>query len=69
MEHSDLLLTTAGVSIAFAGFASLVTLLGRRSAGHRIPVDMARLRVMIFASLLALAFSLFEPPRILRRLV
>ena len=59
MEHSDLLLTTAEISIAFAGFASLVTLLGRRSPEHRLPLDVTRLRGMILTSLLALAFSLF----------
>ena len=59
MEHSDLLLTTAEVSIAFAGFASLVTLLARRSTDDRLPLDVARLRGMILFSLLALAFSLF----------
>ena len=59
MQHSDLLLTTAEVSIAFAGFASLVTLLGRRSAEQTLLLDVARLRGMIFTSLLALAFSLF----------
>ena len=59
MEHSDLLLTTAEVSIAFAGFASLVTFLGSRGTGHELPRDVARLRAMILMSLLALAFSLF----------
>jgi hypothetical protein len=59
LEHSDLLLTIAEVSIAFAGFASLVTLLGRRGAEHELPLDVARLRGMILTSLLALAFSLF----------
>jgi hypothetical protein len=59
LEHSDLLLTTAEVSIAFAGFASLVTLLGRRGTEHGLPLDVARLRGMILTSLLALAFSLF----------
>ena len=59
MEHSDLLLTTAEVSIAFAGFASLVTLLGRRSAGQTLLLDVARLRGMILISLVALAGSLF----------
>jgi hypothetical protein len=59
LEHSDLLLTTAEVSIAFAGFASLVTLLGRRGAGQNLLLDVARLRGMILISLLALAFSLF----------
>jgi hypothetical protein len=58
LEHSDLLLTTAEVSIAFAGFASLITLLGRRSAEHTLLLDVARLRGMILCSLLALAFSL-----------
>lgn len=59
MQHSDLLLTTAEVSIAFAGFASLVSLLGRRRGEQTLLLDVARLRGMIFSSLLALAFSLF----------
>jgi hypothetical protein len=59
LEHSDLLLTTAEVSIAFAGFASLVTLLGRRGSDQALLLDVARLRGMILTSLLALAFSLF----------
>ena len=55
MQHSDLLQTFAEISVAFAGFASLISLLGRSSEF----VDGSRLLGMVRTSLLGTAFALF----------
>jgi hypothetical protein len=54
----DILLTTAEVAVAFAGFASLVTILGRRSAQVDPRIIELRFRGMLTNSLLVIAFSL-----------
>ena len=58
MQGSDLLLTTAQIGMALAGFAGLVTLLGRPSprADHRL--NEIRFRSMIELSLALAAFAL-----------
>ena len=61
MAESDLLFTIAEVAVAFAGFASLVAILGRRSSKDDPRVLGARMRAMILFSLLAVAFSLLPP--------
>ncbi len=58
MEWADLLLTIAEVSIAFAGFASIVAVLGRRDGGGWPTEDVDRFWVMIEYSLGALFFAL-----------
>ena len=50
-EHSNFLLTTAEIAIAFAGFASIVSILGRQhSLGGQL------LRIMLEASLTVVIF-------------
>ena len=58
MVESEILLTIAEVAIAFAGFASLVAVLGQRSSHDDPRVLGTRMRGMILFSLLAVAFSL-----------
>lgn len=65
MADSEILLTIAEVAVAFAGFASLVGILGRRSARDDPRILGARMRGMILFSLVAVGFSLV--PFILHR--
>ena len=58
MEHGDLLLTIAEVAVAFAGFASIVGILGTRSASSAPRVNALRMRIMLLHSLVVVAFSL-----------
>ena len=58
MEYSDLLLTVAEVAVAFAGFASIVGVLGQRSASSPRRLNAFRMRVMLLHSLVVVAFSL-----------
>jgi hypothetical protein len=53
MEHSDILLTLAEIAVAFAGFASLIGLLGRSSSF----LDSSRLVGMVRTALIAAAFA------------
>lgn len=54
MPEVDILLTTAEVAVAFAGFASLVTILGRRSAHVDPRITELRFRGMLTNSLLVI---------------
>jgi hypothetical protein len=65
VQDGDLLLTIAEVAVAFAGFASLVSILGRRSSRDSPVVQAARLRGLIVSSLVVVAFSFlpFVPHR------
>lgn len=58
MQSADLLQTVAEVSIAFAGFTSVVAVLGRRATGEWAEIDRFRLSVMLSTSLAALLFAL-----------
>ncbi|MBW2724085.1 MAG: hypothetical protein JRE71_06820 [Deltaproteobacteria bacterium] len=58
MEGSDVLLAICEVSIAFAGFTSIVGVLGQRGGGHWDAEDTFRLWLMIESSLATLFFSL-----------
>lgn len=58
MEGSDVLLAISEVAIAFAGFTSIVAVLGRRGAGIWAAEDSLRLWLMIESSLATLFFSL-----------
>ena len=58
MPEVDILLTTAEVAVAFAGFASLVTILGRGSSQVDPRVIALRFRGMLTNSLLVVAFSM-----------
>ena len=59
MQDTDLLLAIAEVAVAFAGFASLVSILGRRSSRDSPVVQAARLRGLIISSLVVVAFAFF----------
>jgi hypothetical protein len=59
MPESDVLLTIAEVAVAFAGFASLVGVLGQRSSADDPRVIGVRMRAMLLASLMVVGFSIF----------
>ena len=59
MSESDILLTLAEVSVAFAGFASLVGVLGQRASVADPRVIGLRMRGMLLGSLLVVGFSIF----------
>jgi uncharacterized membrane protein len=61
MAESELLLTFAEVAVAFAGFASLVSILGQRSSVDHALVLGARMRAMLLSSLLVTGFALLPP--------
>jgi dipeptide/tripeptide permease len=58
LSESELLLTTAELSVAFAGFASLAGILGRRMSRDDPRVDSGRLINMLTISLGATAIAL-----------
>ena len=58
MTGADALLTTAEVAVAFAGFASVVTVFRRREDGSWEPPDVVRFQLMITASLSVVFFAL-----------
>lgn len=58
LNGSDLLLTTAEIGIAIAGFAGLASVVGRGRRGYNPEADSLRLRTMLEVSLLVVAFSL-----------
>ncbi len=58
MQASELLLTIANVSVAFAGFTGIVAVFGRRADGEWRRGDILRFWQMIEISLLTLIFSL-----------
>lgn len=65
MEDAELLPTLAEIAVAFAGFASLVSILGGRSSGEQLVANIVRLRGMLQSAVYVLAFSLapFVPAR------
>ena len=58
MPESDVLLTIAEVAVAFAGFSSLVGILGQRSSLDDPRVLGVRMRAMLLSSLVVVAFSI-----------
>ena len=58
MQSTDALLTIAQIAVAFAGFASIFTAVTGRNGTIKSPVDRMRFRVMLYASLSAIGFSL-----------
>ena len=58
MPHSDILLTVAELAVAFAGFASLVGILGQPHSVDAATMNAVRLRAMLESALVALIFSL-----------
>jgi hypothetical protein len=59
MDSTDHLLTVGEIAVTLAGFSALVAILGGRRGRSEPRVDALRLRTMLEASLLVLAFSLF----------
>ncbi len=58
MPEVDILLTTAELAVAFAGFASLVTILAHKSSRVDPRIVAIRFRGMLTNSLLVVAFSM-----------
>jgi len=58
VPEAEILLTVAEVAVAFAGFASLVSILGRGTADADPRVLSLRMRAMLISSLLVVGFSL-----------
>ncbi len=58
MDDSDALLTIAEIAATFAGFAALVSVLGRRVRSGRAIHDLLRLRLVIATSLIVVVASL-----------
>jgi hypothetical protein len=56
----DILLTIAEISVAFAGFASLSTIVGRRLSGEGLEVASGRLAILLITSLATVMLS-FAP--------
>lgn len=59
MPEAEILFTIAEVAVAFAGFASIVGVLGRRYSSDDPRLDSFRLRTMLGASLAVVGSSLF----------
>ena len=58
MPEAEILLTVAEVAVAFAGFASLVSILGRGTADVEPRVLSLRMRAMLISSLLVVGYAL-----------
>jgi hypothetical protein len=58
LGEAELLPTIAEVSIALAGFAGLISVLGARSSREQVRANLWRLRGMLETAALTLAFSL-----------
>ena len=54
MDHRDILLTLAEISVAFAGFSGVVAVFGRRDPGTWSFADRVRFFMLVHASLLSL---------------
>ena len=62
MEHDGTLLTIAEIAIALAGFASLISVIGRRSSDTARAIGSLRLRLMLETSFRNAAFALLPLP-------
>jgi hypothetical protein len=58
VQDADFLFVVAEIAVAFAGFASIVAVLGQRSTHDHAAVEASRLRGLIEFSLVAVTFSL-----------
>ena len=58
IENIDVLLSVAEISVAFAGFAGIITAVAGRSDGGWDPGNLTRFRLMITSSLAATIMSL-----------
>ena len=57
-ENLDVLLSVAEVSVAFAGFAGIITAVVSNNSAGWDPGNASRFRLMIFSSLSAIVASL-----------
>lgn len=57
MDTTTVLLATAQIAVAFAGFAGLAALLGRRQSKDDVRIDVMRLRAILEGSLSVVAVS------------
>ena len=62
MEHTDTLLTIAELAIALAGFASLISVIGRRQNDASLDAISIRLRMMLEVAFRNAAFALLPLP-------
>jgi hypothetical protein len=62
MEPTDVLLTIVEIAVALAGFASLVTVIGRRDDDSKRKQDTLRLRLMLEVTLRIAALALVALP-------
>jgi hypothetical protein len=62
MEPTDILLTIVEIAVALAGFASLVTVIGRRDDDLKRKQDTLRLRLMLEVTLRCAAIALVALP-------
>ena len=62
MEHIDTLLTVAEIAVALAGFASLVSVIGRRRDDTSRATDSIRLQMMLEVAFRNAAFALLPLP-------
>jgi hypothetical protein len=62
VEHSDTLLTIAEIAVALAGFASLVSIIGRRQNDASSAADSIRLQMMLEVAFRNAAFALLPLP-------
>ncbi len=58
VRDADFLFVVAEVAVAFAGFASIVAVLGQRTTRDHPLTDAFRLRGLLESSLVVVAFSL-----------
>ncbi len=59
MANLEVLLSVAEISVAFAGFAGIVTALANRDQGRIHPGNLTRFQLMIYSSVLSTLFALF----------
>ena len=62
MEDIDAMLSLGEISVAFAGFSSIVVLLKRRDVAEWQALDASRFRAMLLASLLTAFFAVLPFP-------
>jgi len=57
LDPPEVLLTIAEIAVAFAGFASLSTIVANKFAGERLEVATSRLRILLGSSLSTIAVA------------
>ena len=62
MDHTSTLLAIAELAVALAGFASLISVIGRRTDDRARAIDSFRLRTMLEMALRYAAFALVPLP-------